>query len=463
MLPGGSYRSPLDDPRGFRKRNKWVRELGKRSPLIALLLLVALLSAVGVYQSKVSRLNGELKAQKHALETARIELSQQTRMGEHSRELAAQRLRDSDRMRHDLDNANRRAKIAEDDNVQKQAVIAHNNKQIEELNTKVQDLQSRQWENANCRSELDMLKARTEHAQRSLQEKELAVSDKDRLLADLQRQVAELQARSSGEPVKADASVPLVRPGWTDPRGTQQQQQPQQPSPSPPPSQLSAEAHAGFAHVATMLTQQGIEDPLGEPHLARTLVQFFEGRMADLIGAEFQDPSAAPEQPMHEQLAATLSSRGITSKHGPEHFQNTVKHMVDAVSHVTGATPVAGTTGQAAHTVGRDQLPQDGHQVGGRKDLGGGEHAHAGGIQQVPAAHLLEQAAAVQGGHHVPPGQDHGWQQHRSNPAAPGVHVHHDLPPGVHPDIHAAHKELNKHAQQQQQHHHKPDAAGFIY
>lgn len=54
---------------------------------------------------------------------------------------------------------------------------------------------------------------RTEHAQRSLQEKELAVSDKDRLLADLQRQVADLQARSSGEPVKADASVPLVRPG----------------------------------------------------------------------------------------------------------------------------------------------------------------------------------------------------------------------------------------------------------
>ncbi len=164
-----------------------MRELGKRSPLIALLLLVALLSAVGVYQSKVSRLNGELKAQKHALETARIELSQQTvrtspwstfqdsstvlleasemiliykpntdglpyeesfiagncaesdlktaayvqRMGEHSRELAAQRQRDSDRMRHDLDNANRRAKIAEDDNVQKQAVIAHNNKQVQ--------------------------------------------------------------------------------------------------------------------------------------------------------------------------------------------------------------------------------------------------------------------------------------------------------------------------------------------
>ena len=69
----------------------------------------------------------------------------------------------------------------------------------------------------------------------------------------------------------------LVRvTGWTDPRGSQQ---PQQPFPSPPATQLSAEAHAGFAHVATMLTQQGIEDPLGEPHLARTLVQFFEGRM----------------------------------------------------------------------------------------------------------------------------------------------------------------------------------------
>ena len=38
-------------------------------------------------------------------------------------------------------------------------------------------------------------------------------------------------------------------------------------------------ACSGFAHVATMLTQQGIEDPLGEAHLARTLVQFFEGKM----------------------------------------------------------------------------------------------------------------------------------------------------------------------------------------
>lgn len=32
--------------------------------------------------------------------------------------------------------------------------------QIEELNAKVQDLQNRHWEDANCRSELDMLKAR---------------------------------------------------------------------------------------------------------------------------------------------------------------------------------------------------------------------------------------------------------------------------------------------------------------
>lgn len=31
-----------------------------------------------------------------------------------------------------------------------------------------------------------------------------------------------------------------------------------------------------------MLTQQGIEDPLGEAHLARTLVQFFEGKMVRL-------------------------------------------------------------------------------------------------------------------------------------------------------------------------------------
>lgn len=53
------------------------------------------------------------------------------RMGEHSRELAAQRLRESERMRNEWDQANRRAKIAEDENVQKQAVIMHNNKQVQ--------------------------------------------------------------------------------------------------------------------------------------------------------------------------------------------------------------------------------------------------------------------------------------------------------------------------------------------
>ncbi len=55
-----------------------MRELGKRSPLVALLLLVGLLSSVGVYQSKVSRLQMELKAQKTGLETAKLELYQQT-------------------------------------------------------------------------------------------------------------------------------------------------------------------------------------------------------------------------------------------------------------------------------------------------------------------------------------------------------------------------------------------------
>lgn len=36
--------------------------------------------------------------------------------------------------------------------------------------------------------------------------------------------------------------------------------------------------------------------------------------------------------------------------------------MVDAVSHMTGqgAATAAGTTGQSAHMVGRDQLPQEG-------------------------------------------------------------------------------------------------------
>ncbi|EIE24470.1 hypothetical protein COCSUDRAFT_32730 [Coccomyxa subellipsoidea C-169] len=190
--------------------------------------------------------------------------------------------------------------------------------------------------------------------------------------------------------------------------------------------------------------------------------------MADLIGAEFRDPSAAPQQPMHEQLATTLTALGIHSKHGHEHFLNTVRHMVDAVSHITGpgAASAAGTTGQSAHMVGRDQLPQEGNpqadaqaglQMGGRKDLGGADPvAHGGTVQQVPAAHLLEQAAATQGTPNVPPGHDHsgypGWQQHDSNPATPGVHE-------VHADIHHAHQQLHKPAAQ----HHRPDAAGFIY
>lgn len=52
------------------------------------------------------------------------------RMLDHNRELANTRQRESERLRHELDAAQRRAKIAEDDNVQKQAVVAHNNKQV---------------------------------------------------------------------------------------------------------------------------------------------------------------------------------------------------------------------------------------------------------------------------------------------------------------------------------------------
>lgn len=44
-----------------------------------------------------------------------------------------------------------------------------------------------------------------------------------------------------------------------------------------------------------------------------------------MIGAEFEDPHGAPKQPMHEQLASTLTSKGIHSKHGHEHFLNTVR------------------------------------------------------------------------------------------------------------------------------------------
>ena len=46
-----------------------------------------------------------------------------------------------------------------------------------------------------------------------------------------------------------------------------------------PASSMSAEAHAGFAHVAHMLEAQGVIDPFGQAHLTSTLVQFFDARM----------------------------------------------------------------------------------------------------------------------------------------------------------------------------------------
>ena len=60
--------------------------------------------------------------------------------------------------------------------------------------------------------------------------------------------------------------------GWLDPKGPAA-------GVPPPPSQLSQEAHAGFAHVATMLKGQGIVDPAGDQHLTSVLVEFFEARM----------------------------------------------------------------------------------------------------------------------------------------------------------------------------------------
>jgi hypothetical protein len=46
--------------------------------------------------------------------------------------------------------------------------------------------------------------------------------------------------------------------------------------------------------------------------------------------------------------------------------------------------------------------------MGGRKDLGGADSAaHAGNVQQVPAAQLLEHAASTQGVQQVTPGHDH--------------------------------------------------------
>lgn len=61
-----------------------------------------------------------------------------------------------------------------------------------------------------------------------------------------------------------------------------------------------------------------------------------------------------------------------------------------------------------AQAFNRDGWPLAGHQMGGRKDLGGADSAaHAGNVQQVPAAQLLEHAAATQGVQQVTPGHDH--------------------------------------------------------
>ena len=65
-------------------------------------------------------------------------------------------------------------------------------------------------------------------------------------------------------------------PGWSDPRASAA-------GVPPPPSQLSKEAHAGFAHVASMLAGQGIVDPAGEQHLTSVIVEFFETRMVSTV------------------------------------------------------------------------------------------------------------------------------------------------------------------------------------
>ncbi len=64
--------------------------------------------------------------------------------------------------------------------------------------------------------------------------------------------------------------------GWSDPRASAA-------GVPPPPSQLSQEAHAGFAHVASMLVGQGIVDPAGEQHLTSVIVEFFEARMVSAL------------------------------------------------------------------------------------------------------------------------------------------------------------------------------------
>ena len=83
--------------------------------------------------------------------------------------------------------------------------------------------------------------------------------------------------------VTSPNAVPSARAGacsgWSDPRASAA-------GVPPPPSQLSKEAHAGFAHVASMLVGQGIVDPAGEQHLTSVIVEFFEARMVS-VSQEF--------------------------------------------------------------------------------------------------------------------------------------------------------------------------------
>jgi hypothetical protein len=72
-----------------------------------------------------------------------------------------------------------------------------------------------------------------------------------------------------------------MRAGSTDPRQGAQQAGSAAPASigATGSSGMSAEAHAGFAHVAQLLGEQGVVDPAGQGHLTQTLVEFFEGRM----------------------------------------------------------------------------------------------------------------------------------------------------------------------------------------
>ena len=49
---------------------------------------------------------------------------------------------------------------------------------------------------------------------------------------------------------------------------------------------------------------------------------------ASLIGAEFADPNAAPQAPMHEQLIGVLGEQGIYSTKGPDHLSATARTLL---------------------------------------------------------------------------------------------------------------------------------------